>query len=247
MFKSQTLIKQQQVIENLTQENDTLKHEVQRLQRECDSLNEAFLQEKEEKESVLDLKNSEVRAYENALNEHKSEKSLLQETKTAIEKRYKKLRDVLSRIRDSFKNQRDVTSELDEVEFSGVAQEFDTLLEQAREFQQSVEMIKKISNELELLGVNATIQAAHAGEKGKGFLIVAEEINKLSNHSKRSVEEALRQLKLFTEITRGLTQDFTKTVSYIESNMEAFEELGTLMEEQFSIVNKEDRETRDRM
>jgi methyl-accepting chemotaxis protein len=125
-----------------------------------------------------------------------------------------------------------------------IGRNIDTLLEQVETFRQSVSKIKKISNELELLGVNATIQAAHAGEQGKGFLIVADEISKLSGHSRQSVEEALQQLRLFTEITRSLSEDFSQSVVYIEKNLERFDALEALVQEH---LPKEDRETSDRM
>jgi hypothetical protein len=78
-------------------------------------------------------------------------------------------------------------------------------------------------------------------------LIVAEEINRHSDHSKKSVEEALHQLRLFTEIAGTLSRDFSKTVESIEKEMEAFAEIRKLMDEQLPTYKKENRETRDRM
>ena len=46
--------------------------------------------------------------------------------------------------------------------------------------------IKKISQQSNILGINAAIEAARAGKSGQGFGVVADEIKKLSDHTKKS-------------------------------------------------------------
>jgi methyl-accepting chemotaxis protein len=247
MFKSQTLIKQQQVIDSLGQENERLQVRIRSLEDENRELQSSIEQLESSKEAVLNSRVVEAQQYEQTLDQNEEEKSMLNDAKAELEKRYNALLSLLGRVKMTFQEQAPVVQTVSEKNISVMEEDLDQLLRQVEEFHRSVETIKKISNELELLGVNATIQAAHAGEKGKGFLIVADHINKLSQHSKKNVEEALHQLTLFTQITKGLTHDFSKTVQSIENNMNAFHELNELMNKDLVKVKKDNIETSDRM
>ncbi len=247
MFKSQTLIKQQQVIDTLNQENEAHRKRIEALEEANESLHRELEQIRKSKDEAIHVKEKEVQRVEASLNHYKEEKTLLKEAKAHLEARYHELLEKLGRFKSKVEERDHDEQVIEEQGMTVMENELDQLLGQVEEFQKSVQVIKKIANELELLGVNATIQAAHAGEKGKGFLIVADQINKLSLHSKKNVEEALHQLKLFTQITRGLTSDFSRTVASIENNMNAFHELNALMNEELSEIKKEHSETSDRM
>ncbi len=73
-----------------------------------------------------------------------------------------------------------------------------------------IEMVKSIAEQTNLLALNASIEAARAGDSGKGFAVVAQEVRKLAEQSKQSVEQITGLVKVSTELTNQAVNTITE-------------------------------------
>ncbi len=85
-----------------------------------------------------------------------------------------------------------------------IAKKVVELSEQSRTISQIVTSVEDIANQSNILSVNASIEAAKAGEQGKGFLVVASELKNLAEQSKDGTKKVQRILDDIQNVTNSL-------------------------------------------
>ncbi|MGD7048916.1 methyl-accepting chemotaxis protein [Rossellomorea marisflavi] len=137
---------------------------------------------------------------------------IVEQTAASIEDISASVTQLSGRVTDMTDQMKDVSSSAEEIgEISGV--------------------VKGISDQSNLLGLNAAIEAARAGEVGKGFSVVANEIRKLATNSKENVTQINDITKNIQGLLLSLNQSFQEVYTLTDTQSGSIQEFSATIQE----------------
>ncbi|WP_408070843.1 methyl-accepting chemotaxis protein [Butyrivibrio sp. JL13D10] len=110
--------------------------------------------------------------------------------------------------------------------------------ESADKINSIIEIINSIASQTNLLSLNASIEAARAGDAGKGFAVVATEIGQLANNSAESTTQIAAIIKDITAQIKELSDKSQANMNEINANMDAVNTAGATFEEIFKSLDE---------
>lgn len=105
-----------------------------------------------------------------------------------------------------------------------VVKEMSQLTSYFEEIDMIIHAVNAIADQTQLLALNASIEAARAGDAGRGFAVVAGEVSKLADESSKSSEKIQELLGNISRNVRGLTSNIEEQSRLIDENVKKSEE-----------------------
>jgi methyl-accepting chemotaxis protein len=121
----------------------------------------------------------------------------------------------MQEVKRSLANTIDQLSMTSEVE-TGINEKLSTLSQEADQVKEVINVISDIADQTNLLALNAAIEAARAGEHGRGFAVVADEVRKLAERTQKSLVDTNATINVIVQSIHDISEDMNENIVRIE-------------------------------
>lgn len=147
---------------------------------------------------------------------------------------------------EALREQNEVTVQV----LEGMSGNIKKIVSQSESLMEANKLVAAVASQTNLLAMNAAIEAAHAGEAGAGFSVVADEIRKLAETSSRQSKAISTDLKAVLVSIEAISRDNDRTIAAFASTNAAIREITEVVENLQNFVgtfNKVSRQVQDAM
>ena len=119
----------------------------------------------------------------------------------------------------------------------GASDDLQALNEQSDQINNIVNTISGIADQTNLLALNAAIEAARAGEQGRGFAVVADEVRQLAARTSESTSEIANVVQQNTELSTLAVKVMSTSLEQVDNGVNLVDNVKDVIEQINQAVN----------
>jgi methyl-accepting chemotaxis protein len=124
------------------------------------------------------------------------------------------------------------------VEIQGSAERIQHLADEVRNIGKVLDVIRAVSEQTNLLALNAAIEAARAGEAGRGFAVVADEVRTLAYRTQESTREIEQMIASVQSTAEQAVDSMRSSTTRAQGTLEITQASGAVLEDIFAAIGQ---------
>jgi len=177
----------------------------------------------------ISIQNQEISSISSMIEEFSATLKDISNSTEKLDNSTKSMNDSISSSKEKIEKLNDVSSKI---------------MKSGKSIADFIERIIDISEQTNLLALNAAIEAARAGEQGRGFAVVADEVRKLANNTQEvaseisvMVNDVLRSIQETVDAAKESTEEFQTIISGFETMYTLISQIAKAIEQQNVALN----------